>query len=489
MNSTVASPGKTGNDSFIIADYLELLIKSEKDKTKYICPVCKGHNLSIHKDGKKYKCYDGCEGNTVAYKLRELNGEFKGKKKPNLSNDPSQVYKPDKSRKKQESKQTTETKKLNSNVDAIDYIKDLWGDNLRFNLRSLTIELEGHKLDADTIHTTLAEQYRIDITKERAIDVTYHLAIKQQYDPVKDYLESVKGIKTGFPKKAIANYLFGIDDPYYDELVWLFLLGVVKRVYEPGCKFDYAFVLQGDQGVGKSSFFRAILPNFFSDNMSSRLGVDDLRIMNAHAINEWGELGNFTAKQYEDVIKAFLSRQEDQFRLPYAKELLTYARRSVIVGTVNEAQFLTDITGNRRFMVVPITKILLPLDVATIRNELWAAVIEDYLENWQGPLNELCLSSEGKARQKLENEQFKNSDILEEALNACVDGKEDIWLTMAEITTYLMGWNGEVLGLRAVDRGTQMRIAKILNHLGWTKKQKWIANKNQMVWLHKSQKS
>lgn len=487
MNSTLTSPGKNGNDTFIIADYLELLTKSDKNKTKYICPVCEGHNLSIAKNGKKYTCYDNCTGKQIAYKLRELNGEFKGKEQKS-SNDLSQVYKPDKTRKKQESKRTTEPRKLSSNTEAIDYIKVLWGDKLRFNLRSLEIELNGQKLNPDTIHTTLAEQERIDITKERAIDITFHLAIKQEYDPVKDYFESIKGLKSSFPKKAISTYLFGIEDSYYDELIWLFLLGVVKRVYEPGCKFDYAFVLQGEQGLGKSSFFRALIPDSFSDNMSSRLAVDDLRIMNAHAINEWGELGNFTAKQYEDVIKAFLSRQEDQFRLPYAKALLTYPRRSVIVGTVNEGQFLTDITGNRRFMVVPVTRIMLPLDVATIRNEIWAAVIEDYLENWQGPLNELGLSDESKARQKAENENFKNSDILEEAIAACIDGRENVFLTMAEITSYLVEWNNHVLGLRASDKGIQMRIAKILNHLGWTKKLKRVGTKPQRVWIHRSQK-
>lgn len=490
MNIIASESHFNNGESFVISQYLDFLTVSEKDKSKYVCPVCEGHNFSIKKDGIIWNCFSDTSKqhrNEVAYKLRKLNGEFK-EKKSDAFNDPLQVNKPDKSRKNQASKQTTETKKLTSNVDALDYIKELWGDNLRFNLRSLTIELDGQKLDADTIHTTLAEQHRVDISKERAIDVTYHLALKQQYDPVKDYFESIKDLKSSFTKDFISGFLFKVNDPYYNEMIWLFLVGVVKRVYEPGCKFDYAFVLQGEQDKGKSSFFRALLPGSFDDNMSSRLGVDDLRMMNSAAINEWAELGNFTAKQYEDVIKAFLSRQEDQFRLPYAKELLTYPRRSVIVGSVNEGQFLKDITGNRRFLVMPITWIIKPLDLDVIRNELWALVIQDYFENWEGKFHELILSDASKTRQKQENEGFRITDILEEAIADYLDGKEGIYLAMGEILNYLQDWKEGVLGIKGSDRGTQMRIGKIMNEAGWTKKAKWIANKTQKVWVHKSQK-
>lgn len=492
------TPSSNNGNSFVISDYLELLQPSEKEKGKYQCPVCLGHNLSIAKDGKRYKCFDGCTGNQIAYALRGKNGEFSPKKSTN-SIDPLQVYNPDETKadeqsktdgkkpKSDDKKKNDETIFLSSNVFALRFITRIWGDKLRFNLRTLEIELDSKKLDSDTIHTTLAEKYNADITKERAVSVCYHLAKKTEFDPVKAYFDSLSEKASFITKEGIANLLFYVEDSYYDDLTWLFLLGVVKRCYEPGCKFDYAFVLQGDQGLGKSSFFRALLPDSFSDAMSSKLGTDDLRIMHGHAINEWGELGNFTAKQYEDVIKAFLSRQEDKFRLPYAKDLLTMPRRSVICGSVNEAQFLTDLTGNRRFVVLPTQKIISPLDLATMRDDLWAAVIADYLENWRGPLNELSLSDNSRARQKEENDRFKHSDILEDAIAQYVDGREGIWLNMTEIMGHLADWQNGLLGLKAGDRGTQMRVAKILNGLGWTKKLKRVGGKPQKVWIHQSQ--
>jgi predicted P-loop ATPase len=490
MNSSVASPHGDGKESFAIGDYLGLLTKSEKDKFKWICPVCEGHNLSIAKDGVKYSCFDGCTGKQVAYRLRELNGEFKGKKSDN-SIDLLQTKKPatarNKDKPKNASQGSNEPLKLNDNVKALNFIREVWGDGLKFNLRTLSVELNSKHLDADLVHNLLAEEYNVNITKQRALDAVYYLARKQDHDPFLNYLESCKNRSTNVRKNKIALELFKIDDRYYDELIWLFMLGVVKRAYEPGCKFDYAFVLQGEQGVGKSTFFRTLSKGSFSDTMTEKLDTDDLRKLHEHAINEWSELDGFTAKTYHGKIKAFLSRQEDQFRLPYAKDQVKMPRRSVIVGTVNESQFLTDMTGNRRFLVVPVKWIMPSEDLKLNVDEIWAAVIKDYEQDWKGEFRELSLSPEVKTRQKEENENYLSSDVLEEAI---ADWLEDrtLYFLMGDLAGYLQDWKEGVLGLKAIDRGTQMRIGKILNRQGWKKKQKWINGENVKAWFPGEQK-
>jgi predicted P-loop ATPase len=265
------------------------------------------------------------------------------------------------------------------------------------------------------------------------------------------------------------------------------MLGVVKRAYEPGCKFDYAFVLQGEQEVGKSTFFRTLAKGSFSDTMTEKLNVDDLRILHEYAINEWSELDGFTAKTYEGKIKAFLSRQEDQFRLPYEKDHVKMPRRSVIVGTVNESQFLTDMTGNRRFLVVPVKWIVPPEDLKLRVDEIWAAVIQDYEQDWKGEFRELSLPQELKSRQKEENENFLSSEILEEAI---ADWLEDrtLYFLMGDLAQYLQNWREGVLPSKATDRGTQMRIGKILNRQGWKSKQKWINGSKVRAWFPSEEK-
>lgn len=485
MNNSLTPSQGDGKESFVISEYLGLLTKSEKDKAKWICPVCAGHNLSIAKNGKAYTCYDGCEGKQIAYRLMELNGEFKGKKPDNLI-DLSQVRSSGTAGKKAMAKSTetgdNEPIKLNANVSALNFIRDIWGDGLRFNLRTLSVELNGTRLEADVIHNLLADKHNVNITKERAVEAVYYLSKEKKYDPFQDYLESCKNRPTTVTKNKIALQLFKIDDGFYDELVWLFLLGVVKRTYEPGCKFDYAFVLQGEQGLGKSTFFRTLSKGSFSDNMTEKLNVDDLRIMHQHVINEWGELDGFTAKTYEGKIKAFLSRQEDQFRLPYARDLMTYERRSVVVGTVNESQFLTDMTGNRRFLAMPTNWIIPPEDLELVVDPIWAGVIRDYEENWKGKSRELSLPKEHQLRQREENENFLFGDPLEEAIADWLKDRT-LYFSMGELSQHLQDWRQGVLGLRASERGTQMRIGKILNKQGWKSKQKKINGDKVRAWF------
>jgi predicted P-loop ATPase len=327
----------------------------------------------------------------------------------------------------------------------------------------------------------------VNITKERALDAVYYLAKKKEYDPFLDYLERCKNMATNVRKNKIALELFKIDDPYYDELIWLFLLGVVKRAYEPGCKFDYAFVLQGEQELGKSTFFRTLAKGSFSDTMTEKLNVDDLRIMHEHAINEWSELDGFTAKTYEGKIKAFLSRQEDQFRLPYAKDLVTHKRRSVIVGTVNESQFLTDMTGNRRFLVVPVKWIITPDILKVIADPIWAAVIQDYEQDWKGEFRELSLPPDLKLRQKEENENYLSSDVLEEAIADWLKGRT-VYFLMGELAQHLQDWREGVLGIKASDKGLPHRLRKILNRQGWESKQSWINGSKVRAWFPKEEK-
>lgn len=472
--------GSDKSDSFVISNYLHFL-NPTKEKGKYECPVCKGSNLSIHKSGKKYTCYDGCTGNQIAYKLRDLAGEF-SKRKDNVE-DLTQDYKPDKISiehldkgiEKQPSKPTT-------NRDAIIAVQAAIGLDLKYNLRTLNVEFCGNKIDLDSIHLILASKHNLHISKQLSTDICLFLAKQNSYDPVKEYFESCRLDGPIFSQNNIAKLLFSIDDPIYSEYLWLFLCGVVGRVYDPGLKFDYTLILQGRQGIGKSTFFRTLLPNSFSDNMSNKLGIDDLRILNAHAICEWGEISNFTAKQYADTIKAFLSRQEDQFRLPYARDLQTYPRRSVICGSTNDAQFLVDLTGNRRFMILKVEEIISTAMLSCIRSEIWGSVLYCY-ELLKSEGKELILSTEGKERQKEDNALAENPDLIAEILEPYLESKKDTYTTMLEVMSHLVAYNFGMLGIKGSDKSLQMRVGKILNQLGWEKKLKKVDGKVFKAWL------
>ena len=291
-------------DEFIISNYLELLEPSEKDKTKYVCPVCEGQNLSIHKNGKKYSCFDGCQGKQIAYKLRQLNGEFNGKSKPTIA--------------KIESVKETEDKpvSLKTAVSILNFYQRNLSKDLAYNSRTKEVELKGKKLNLDNVRAWTAENYDVSIAnKELAIETLLYLSQKNEFDPVKADLQrcyklyfEAEGID--FDKKGLCALIFSQTNPLYAEYFYRWLIGIVARVYEPGCKLDEAFVLQGEPDTYKSTFFKVIGGEFFNDTMKNVDSNDSLLLLAKNWIVEWSEIDSMTAKTYAGTIKSFLSSSQ-----------------------------------------------------------------------------------------------------------------------------------------------------------------------------------
>ena len=112
---------------------------------------------------------------------------------------------------------------------------------------------------------------------------------------------------------------------------------------------------------------------------------DDLIILHKSWIQEWGEIERVFGKRQAGEIKAFLTRKKDLFRPPYGRTAINFPRRGIVVGSVNDAQFLVDPTGNRRYWVVPIEEE--KIDLAQLKQErdsIWSAAVAAYRngETW-----------------------------------------------------------------------------------------------------------
>ena len=122
----------------------------------------------------------------------------------------------------------------------------------------------------------------------------------------------------------------------------------------------------GQQGARKSSFWKALGGNFFSDALRDIQSKDDLMVLHRSWIMEWAELDHITNKRHAGQVKAFLSQSTDMFRVPYGKATEAFPRRGIIVGSTNRDEFLVDDTGNRRFWVIPVEAThSKPIDVDT----------------------------------------------------------------------------------------------------------------------------
>ena len=186
-------------------------------------------------------------------------------------------------------------------------------------------------------------------------DALLAVASERAYHPVKEYLDALPewdGVKR--VDTLLTDYLGAEDSAYTRAVIRKTLAAAVARIYQPGTKFDSVLILNGPQGIGKSTLFARLAGAWFSDSltltdMRDKSGPEKLQ---GYWILELGELAGMKKTDVETV-KSFLSRVDDKYRASYGLNVESHPRQCVIVGSTNtESGFLRDITGNRRFWPV-----------------------------------------------------------------------------------------------------------------------------------------
>ncbi|MCV2890682.1 virulence-associated E family protein [Ruegeria aquimaris] len=175
--------------------------------------------------------------------------------------------------------------------------------------------------------------------------------------PVKDYIQACyeRWLKAGAPTgklDRIAIDYFGCPDtPFHRESARWFFTGAVARIYEPGCKFDQMLILEGATGAGKSTWLKGISGWFCHE---FRVDLDNVQRTVEAMRGAWFlEMDEMVKAKSSDsaLLKSFLSSPVDKIRLAYAKREMEFPRQSVMVGTSNENDYLTDPTSVRRYWV------------------------------------------------------------------------------------------------------------------------------------------
>ena len=186
-------------------------------------------------------------------------------------------------------------------------------------------------------------------------DAVKNVSMRNRFHPVRDILNGLEFDGNEHIRSLLPDYLGVEDTEYAYQVMRLWMLGAVARVYEPGCKFDYTMIFTGPQGLGKSTFLKmmALNDNWFNDSLDSLDSDKAAQSLMGSWIVELAELKSLarTAGGVESV-KRFLTAVQDKYRAPYERRADIFLRQCVFAGTTNKSDFLQDETGNRRFLII-----------------------------------------------------------------------------------------------------------------------------------------
>jgi len=229
--------------------------------------------------------------------------------------------------------------------------------------------------------------YGMSVPMEKVRQQIDNVARRNSFHPVQErILDHAENGEPGFDIERVFLDYFGAkeDNAYTRQASRLFMIASVARVFEPGCKFDFAVIFEGKQGLGKSTAIKRLYGQEYFGELETDLG--NKKETAEHMMGKWAlELPELSAltkgKADANSTKSFMSRQHDDVRLSYEKHMAQLPRQCVIYGTTNNKEYLSDPTGNRRFWPMPVKDE--PIDSIAImraKASIWRAAYEAYVE-------------------------------------------------------------------------------------------------------------
>ena len=244
----------------------------------------------------------------------------------------------------------------------------------------------------------------------------------RSYHPIREFIENLpEWDKVPRVDTLLIDYLGADDNEYVRAVTRKTLCAAIKRVLYPGCKFDSMLVLNGPQGVGKSTLIAKLAGEWFSDslNLGDTKDKTAAEKLQGYWILEIGELAGLKKADVE-TLRSFLSRQNDIYRAAFGKRATPHLRQCVFFGTTNaESGYLRDTTGNRRFWPVktPGTGIKHSWDLTPeLICQIWAETLV-YVKQGE----KLYLSAELEALSKAEQREAMESDEREGLVQLYLD--------------------------------------------------------------------
>ncbi|MFT4121063.1 VapE domain-containing protein [Bradyrhizobium sp.] len=316
--------------------------------------------------------------------------------------------------------------------------------------------------EMDTIHAMLFANALFKTPgKDTVFDAVSIIANRHKFHQVRDYLGRLQWDGVERLPGMLAEYFGAEPSLYAANIGTKFMIGAVARIMHPGCQSDHVLVLEGSQGIQKSTSFRILAgDDWFTDELPDLQSKDAAIQLAGKWIIEVSELSALKRSDVETT-KKFMSRRIDRYRAPYEKIASDHARQCVFVATTNDEEYLKDQTGNRRFWPVKCSTINVTL-LRSDRDQLWA---EAFVRFNRGEAWWLDRIEEQIARD--EQEERREIDPWENRVLGIANAMNGLPVTIEHIAM-MIG-----VPYSAQGTGTNARIARILKHDGFEKRRIW----------------
>ena len=340
----------------------------------------------------------------------------------------------------------------------------------------------------------LSDTYGLpSINRAALMEAVETVAHENPFHPVVDYLRGLKHDGVSRIDKwllwVIGETPQSLPAPMVEYLCLVgrfLLLGMVNRVLEPGCKFDYCAVLEGPGGLGKSTLAKTLASSgWFSDtHFDVGKGKDGQEQVQGLWVYEIAELSNF-GKAEIGLIKAFISSEKDRYRPSYGRVVETFPRQCVLMGTTNEKTYLRDRTGNRRFWPVPVRQPIRMEWLRKWRDQLFA---EAYDLALQGATYYPDRELEERLFVPVQESRLQDTAVLSELLHVLTrpPGVTGIAAEVNELADFVtLGKLTLALGVDAAksNAGLEGQIRAWMEHEGWERVKRQVNGVRHWGWV------